>query len=500
MTGRHPDTEQTIREWLAESAPNRAPASLREALDDVTAQPAGRTLPWPRSAGRRLRLAGRVAAAAAVVAVVASGAYLLGTRPAEHGLAPASPSTVAPSSAATAIAAVPTTRATSRLEPTVLALAGSSWKLVGGALPRMVAPAFQSFPSPVFALPGGGFLAFVPSETVATRPSGNVLVAFRTAGPTSPTSWETHVFRSADGLTWNELTPLPSTAAIVRAVTQSGGRIVAVGWTAGAVPIETPVAWSTTDLQSWQATNLPLLPDGSTVNTANGVAAGPGGFLAWGYGQTSTLFWASTDGVAWHLLTSSGLPADKAPDSLLATPSGYVISINMDTTSTWESSDGAVWTRAWQGPAWTLGSEGYFLGPIVPAASGERISFGWAGMPSGGPAAAPGDLQLWTSTDLAHWTISDRVPRPGWMDGFASIPGGYVTAGAQASGQDAALLPLGSLGVWTSADGRSWQQLAGLPPESGIEVVSVVGDGRHAVIGFVDQQGNLQLLVGDGLK
>jgi hypothetical protein len=282
----------------------------------------------------------------------------------------------------------------------------------------------------------------------------------------------------------------------VTGATESGGRIVAVGWT-GEVPGETAMAWTTTDFQTWQATTLPA----PAQTEAHGVAAGPAGFLAWGLGPTSTVFWISSDGTTWRSVTTSGLPESFLPEDFFRAPGGWEIAAMLtDRETVWESSDGAIWTEAWQGPGWTLGSEAYMLGTIVPASSGAYISFGWAGTPTGGPAALPGDLQLWTSTDLAHWTRSDRVPRPGWTDGFASIPGGYVTAGAQASGQDTALLPWGSLEAWTSADGRSWQQLAGLPPESGIEVVSVVGDGRHAVIGFVDQQGNLQLLVGDGLR
>jgi len=33
-----------------------------------------------------------------------------------------------------------------------------------------------------------------------------------------------------------------------------------------------------------------------------------------------------------------------------------------------------------------------------------------------------------------------------------------------------------------------------------VEVLSVVGDGSHVVVAFVDEAGNLQLLVGDGLN
>jgi len=66
MTDQRLDTEQTIRDWLSDSVPDRAPASLRETLEDVTsnrpgtlgrgpvvdmvsASRAGSPRPWPSS-------------------------------------------------------------------------------------------------------------------------------------------------------------------------------------------------------------------------------------------------------------------------------------------------------------------------------------------------------------------------------------------------------------------------------------------------------------------
>ncbi len=502
MTGKPLDPEEVIRSWLAESAPSHAPASLKEALDDASSGPASNARPWPRVGVNRLRLAGRIAAAVAIIAIVGSGAYLYGgggTTSPGQGMGGPSASPTAVASATSTSGASPSTSITA-LQPVVAQLPGSSWRLVSGAFPPMAAPAWARFQPTVFALTGGsgGFVAFVPStEGIAKRRSGGViLAALTTPGPTSPTSWTTRVYQSNDGVNWSEQGLLPSDAASVRAVAESGGRIVAVGWT-GNASNATAMVWTTTDLLTWQATSPPVPAQSDTYSWVNGVAARPAGFLAYGSAGTSSEFWASIDGVAWHRLTSSGLPHDPAPDSLFATPSGYVIHINGDTTSTWESSDGAIWTKAWQGPAWTLGSEGYMLGTIVPASSGAYISFGWAGTFSGGPSALQGDLQLWTSTDLAHWTRSDRVPRPGWISGFATAPGGYVAAGVLVPG-DPGMLPWGSLGVWTSQDGRSWQPLAGLPSVSSIEVLSVVGDGAQVVVVYVDQAGNLQLLVGDG--
>src|ERR1035437_3580350 len=54
------------------------------------------------------------------------------------------------------------------------------------------------------------------------------------------------------------------------------------------------------------------------------------------------------------------------------------------------------------------------------------------------------------------------------------------------------------LGVWTSSDGRSWKPLPGLSSLPDSHVLAVVGDGTRVVIAVVDQQGNLQLVVGGG--
>ena len=45
MSGERQDPEQIIRNWLSDSAPDRAPASLREKLEDVTTRPAGHARP-----------------------------------------------------------------------------------------------------------------------------------------------------------------------------------------------------------------------------------------------------------------------------------------------------------------------------------------------------------------------------------------------------------------------------------------------------------------------
>jgi hypothetical protein len=501
MTGKPLDPEEVIRAWLADSLPNRASASLKEALEDATSGPAGNAQPWSRVGVGRFRLAGQIAAAVAIIAIVASGAYLYGNgRATSPGQGTASPpgSPTAAASATSTLGASPSP-ANTVPQARVTQLPGSNWRLVSGAFPRMASPLWAQLQPTVFALTGrsGGFVAFVPStEGMAShRAGGAVLAAFKTAGPTSPTSWVTRVYQSTDGVNWSEQAPLPGDAASVRAVAESGGQIVAVGWT-GDLPNGTAMAWTTSDLLTWRATELPA--NGADYSDAFGVAAGPSGLLAWGFAGNSTRFWASDDGTAWSTVATSGLPVEPSIIDLYGLPGGWAMRDSLyDREAVWQSKDGAAWSQTWTGPPRKFGEVGYALGPIFKAPGGGYLSFGGVGVVSGGPAAAPWDIQLWTSTDQLSWTKLDRVKSPGWIAGFATGPGGYVAAGVQAPG-DIGTLPWGSIGIWTSQDGRSWKAAAGLPALESIEVLSVVGDGAHVVVTCVDELGNLQLLVGDG--
>jgi hypothetical protein len=502
MTGNPLDPEEVIRTWLADSVPNRAPSLLKETLEDATSELAGNAQPWSRARVGRFRVAGQIAAAVAIIAIVASGVYLYGngraTPPGQGTGSPSGPPTAMTSATSTS-GASPSTSITT-LQPKVTRLPGSNWRLVTGAFPRMASPSWAQFQPTVFALTGrsGGFVAFVPStEGMAShRAGGAVLAAFKTAGPTSPTSWVTRVYQSTDGVNWSEQAPLPGDAASVGAVAESGGQIVAVGWT-GDMPNETAMAWTTSDLLTWHAAKMPVPPQSDTYSDVFGVAAGPAGFLAYGGAGASSEFWISPTGLSWTVLATSGLPAEPPTEALYGLPDGWMISGSLwDRSATWQSNfDGSVWKQTWTGPGMS-GMEGYNLGPIFKAPGGGFLSFGRVGMAPGGPSALPYDMLIWTSSDELSWIKSDRVKSPGWIAGFATGPGGYVAAGVQAPG-DMGTLPWGSIGIWTSQDGRSWKAAAGLPSLDSIEVIAVVGDGAHVVVTCVDELGNLQLLVGD---
>jgi hypothetical protein len=266
MTGRHPDTEHSIREWLSDSAPKGAPASLRRTLEEVTSGPAGRAR---RRLARRpsVLIAGRMVAIVAIAAIAASTLYLYGqgrltTSGPISSSSSMSPSASMPQSPTPASTVAPT--ATQSQSPTssppsatVTQLPGSSWSLVAGALPQVQQTATGSYHQPVFALPSGGFIAFVPAA-----------------------SGETRAFASPDGLQWRELAALPTAGVVESDVTEAGGTIVAAGRVEGGDPaLTSAIAW-TLDGSTWQSF-APSPEDGSSFDH---VAAGPAGFLISGLG------------------------------------------------------------------------------------------------------------------------------------------------------------------------------------------------------------------------
>ena len=470
MTGKPLDPEEVIRAWLANSVPNRTPASLKEALEEATSGPAGNAQPWSWVGVGRFRLAGQIAAAVAIIAIVASGAYLYGngraTPPGQGTEGPSGSPTVAAS--ATSTPGASPSPANTAPQARVTQLPGSNWRLVSGALPVPALTPYGWYGQQVFALTSGGFAALWP------MPSG-----------------ETRVFVSADGISWDELAKLPPSGATVTDITESAGTIVAVGLVQGKGPVsDSATAWTMSPGHSWQA--IALSPENGS--SAEHVALGPAGFMVSGSGPDGIQLWASRDGIGWRSVVPSGIPADVNQPALLGDATGYVLA-QLFAPRVWHSTDGTQWTETYHAPALS-GLSNYYMGPIIKAPDGSYRSFG--GIYTGTGIASPvlGDTLIWTSPDMAHWTIAGTIGTPAWGR-FAPVFGGFVLAGTQigSTGSNS----LGPLEVWTSQDGLGWGPLAGISSFTECQVLAVAGDGSHVVVAFVDQDGNLRLLVGNSL-
>lgn len=465
MTGKPVDPEEIIRVWLADSAPDRAPTSLRETLELEASRPAGQAGPWPRLGHDRLRLAGRIAAGLTILAIAGAGAYFYGTsRTSEAGPATSASPTEPPRASHTTSSS-----------PGAAPLLGD-WHLVDTQFVDDQPGALGvSHITTVAGLSSGGFVAFV----------------------FDPALDKTVVFRSSDGATWVEVGSLPTKNATVTGVTDSGGQVVAVGYAHDQVAnVAAPIAWTSTDLQTWSAAVL-----SAPANTgALMIKLAPHGFLVWGMELTQRTglhfnFWMSTDGTSWRAVAGPNLPAGGAVEDLSANSAGFVIRSNSDgLIETWHSIDGATWANAWTGPA-SSGPDLYSMGrPTMKAPDGTYVTLGSTTL-----RGTPSDPVTWTSDDLTHWTIAGRTQSGGGSLAMAaSVPGGFVGAGVFC--QNVAGCPNGSVAVWTSVDALTWDQIPGAiavgDSLGGLSPNGVASDGTHVIVVLKDDNDRIRLLVG----
>jgi hypothetical protein len=530
MTGERQDPEQIIRAWLADSAEPSAPDSLRDSVERMLSAPPTRgasSLPfWKLSRSGTARTFARLAAALAVAAVIAGMVYL---RSGSFGTtSPSGSPTARPTAAQSAgvSASAPDGSFAPSLvrTPEVTQLAGSSWKVVDGALPELLPIDEWLTPScPIFARAGGGFVAFVSTTRPDRAVKGDGLGAPAPSAAATPAGpRETEVFTSSDGVTWTMASTLPTPNATVADMAEAGGVFVAVGWTGQQVIAGSAAIWTSRDLRTWSATDVSR----SEGAPASHVVYGPAGFLAWGVGNSEASpydFWISPDGWSWRALPTSGLGDQHGLfiRSIGILPGGYTI---YDTDTVWQSRDGSHWSQAWTyaGPGSNpkLGEPFVALGPVFAAHSGGYVSFGQSGVVSGGPTPGPEHILTWTSSDGIQWS-------PGTTDAlganlvFASGPDGFIAAGAQPAADDTSGTPWGKLAAWRTTDGQTWTPASDLPAvgstdvlmnspwlpgPSAVEVLGVVSDGVHTVIVCLsanvstgqtgDMRGNLRLVVG----
>jgi hypothetical protein len=259
-----------------------------------------------------------------------------------------------------------------------------------------------------------------------------------------PTLW-----RSADGLRWNQLSP-PSAFSGVRnawidtvsGVTGREGRFVAVG--------------------------AQISDDGSTANAEA---------------------WTSPDGSSWARSTVDGA-FGATMDLVVQLPDGYAaIGANGFSghagfghgTAIWTSSDGTHWSRLPQ--------------TEVPAGvSIASVSHGPAGFFGVGIAEPPGGSAdtfrpIWTSLDAVHWQMLGPITEVSANAGLAGVVwagSSYVAVGDEPT--------VGSF-AWQSTDGTAWTstQLPALvngtvAPQSDVAGLAVTPVGLLA-IGFVSDGG-----------
>ncbi len=320
------------------------------------------------------------------------------------------------------------------------------------------------------ALPGGGFIDFVPTAAdrtvVLTSPDGSAwtqvgqITGQDAAGVTGPVAFNGHVYAALGG--------------------EGGGGFYGTQ--------SNGAAWVSTDLAHWTKA-----PDQAGLGGAifRGIAAGTANFVAIGDSEGGgPTVWTSPDGLHWGpVLSKTPFPSNVSEATgILATPDGILIVGRIgEDAATWTSPNGETWTVHSPLPS----GKGFFNG----LAEGPAGLVSLVGAPSGGIEVAPGDFRVpvtpSTSVDGIAWHAGS--PSPALFGTYASIvgvPGGYLAIGQ--IGLDV------TEHLWSSADGTTWVPVAGVDL-GGASRATFVSDSHHALLWTIGPSGP-EVLVSDGVR
>ena len=300
------------------------------------------------------------------------------------------------------------------------------------------------------AVPGGGFIDFVPTADEGTA-----------------------VFRSDYGTRWTQVGSVsgPDALGIGGPLAYDGHVFVALGGETGGGYYgeqSNGAAWVSTDLRHW--TKAPDQVAFAGVKNWNGLAARPSGFVAIGYEDGGRTVWTSPDGLHWTVLIDDvAFPDEVAePRAITATADGFLAVGRVgQQAAAWTSPDGHHWTLHGPFP----GGNGVVLSGLAHGAAG------WVSIGSGPQAEVPpSDYEApaagWTSTDGVTWQAGPPgAAIRGLYGDVVAVPGGFITAGTIGLG----------VGVFLSADGLIWTPATGLDLPTATQV-TLASDGRHVVV------------------
>jgi hypothetical protein len=266
---------------------------------------------------------------------------------------------------------------------------------------------------------------------------------------------------SPDGRTWTPLPWDPGERTTAIAAAYAGDRTVVVG----SGP-DGAAAWVLQ--RTWTAASpdgLDGMP-GATAMTA--VVAGGDGFVAGGYrddplhAKASAAAWTSRDGLTW---------LDEGPASVfaggriggLAARGDIVVAVGTEGDPTYGPA--AAWVRS--GGTWRRAA--------ISDAGGAMHAV--AATPDGfvavGQNANDDGARVWTSNDGTTWTPLDDQPAFHALSGPIRMLSVAADAAGLAAGGWTSDAGNGSSAAWTSADGRTWQQVPWVPVFSGGEMPGI---------------------------
>ena len=333
-----------------------------------------------------------------------------------------------------------------------------------------VAGAFGGPAGGIAALPGGGFIDFVP------------------AAPT-----RTLVFTSPDGWHWSRTGEISGedAAGITGPVATNGRVYVALGSEPGGVYYamqQNGAAWVSTDLRSW--TKAPVQAAFAGTNWRS-IAGAPGGFVATGFSEAEggPPAWFSADGLHWATISDDRPSVNDTVEATAIVYAGgeFVMVGRLDNAAAaWTSRDGQHWTMHAPLP----GGADVVLEGLVDTPHGY-LSLGASGPPV---EVAPGEflspVAPWTSRDGTTWQAGASSPAlfGVYPTSLVQAPGGFVATGTVGT----------TVGLWTSRDGLNWVSVAGVQLADADES-TLVSDGHHVLL-IASGQNGARVLVSAGVS
>ena len=348
------------------------------------------------------------------------------------------------------------------------------------AVPRVDAISLSIPPATTAAWTGIRWRELAPDEplnliqSVVAWRGGFAALGFDATSATAPTP----LWTSTDGATWE---PVPVGAATTF---QPGVQVISIAATrSGLVALTSPgaqcdgyelcewfgppvMAWTSSDGERWAARAAPALGTAATWRGA-ALAGGPAGLLAVSMGTHAEVA-SSLDGAAWEASSVVTLPTDVAVGVLQGTPTGYVLAGTTAPRGA-DAGPGTLWSA--DGRDWRLGSATPGGGPdgaVVDGPALRTLAAGHDGIVARVVLADdPSVERWWRSADGRSWQSIAGFPA-GDPASVGSTTGAAESMAIAGDGERIVAVRDGpDGGTWVSTDGASWTglQSEGAPPD-----------------------------------
>lgn len=323
--------------------------------------------------------------------------------------------------------------------------------------------------------------------SVARSVDGFVAVGthFVDQGPLVAGPAEGRVWFSADGRSWQDVTPSDTFVGVMltNLIATVDGALIVHGYVQQETGPYSAAAWESADGRVWRSIAYPF-PAGSAVSQ---IVRGGRGYLALGYPEV----WLSSDGRSWETV-QVGNPELVEFRSIAAGDDGFVVlgsridGVDRETVA-FASADGREWIEA---------------EPPMSAYSVIPRGGDWMATGTSSPVCGdePGNDPIWSSADGLDWTEIGQIPwhpvemrtdPECWAATVDLHSAGPWLIASPRAGYACCDNPLINATQQLSRDGRIWEALS-LPPvdEDGLgsRVIDAIAEGDMLIL--VGHSGN----------